>query len=77
MIEALDTLMPGFDPEISKLAERSLLKARDIETYSGVFATKITPGATVTIELTDAQSKEVIDVLSKLTIARFVHIVCM
>ncbi|MEL4898136.1 dihydrolipoyl dehydrogenase [Crocosphaera sp. Alani8] len=63
MIEALDTLMPGFDPEISKLAERSLIKARDIETYSGVFATKITPGAPVTIELTDAKSKEVIDVL--------------
>ncbi|MDJ0843703.1 dihydrolipoyl dehydrogenase [Crocosphaera sp.] len=63
MIEALDTLMPGFDPEISKLAERTLIKARDIETYAGVFATKVTPGAPVTIELTDAKSKEVIDVL--------------
>ena len=26
MIEALDTLMPGFDPEIAKLAERILIK---------------------------------------------------
>lgn len=63
MIEALDTLMPGFDPEISKLAERILIKSRDIETYVGVFATKIIPGSPVTIELTDAKSKEVIDVL--------------
>ncbi|MGK7943202.1 MAG: dihydrolipoyl dehydrogenase [Microcystaceae cyanobacterium] len=63
MIEALDTLMPGFDPEIAKLAERILIKPRDIETYVGVFATKITPGSPVTIELTDAKSKEVIDTL--------------
>ncbi|MEM8778570.1 MAG: dihydrolipoyl dehydrogenase [Cyanobacteria bacterium P01_G01_bin.49] len=63
MIEALDNLMPGFDPEISKIAERVLIKPRDIETYSGVFATKVTPGAPVTIELTDAKTKEVINVL--------------
>ncbi|MGK7933941.1 MAG: dihydrolipoyl dehydrogenase [Microcystaceae cyanobacterium] len=63
MIEALDTLMPGFDPEIAKLAERILIKPRDIETYVGVFATKITPGSPVTIELTDAKSKEVIETL--------------
>ncbi|GBF80112.1 dihydrolipoyl dehydrogenase [Aphanothece sacrum] len=63
MIEALDTLMPGFDPDISKIAERILLKTRDIETYSSVFATKITPGSPVTIELTDAKTKEVINIL--------------
>lgn len=63
MIEALDTLMPGFDPEIAKLAERSLIKSRDIETYSGVFATKVTPGSPVTVELTDAKTKEVVEVL--------------
>jgi dihydrolipoamide dehydrogenase len=63
MIEALDKLMPGFDPEIAKIAERVLIKPRAIETYTGVFATKITPGAPVTIELTDAKSKEVVDVL--------------
>jgi dihydrolipoamide dehydrogenase len=63
MIEALDTLMPGFDPDIAKLAERILLKPRDIETRTGVFATKITAGSPVTIELTDAKTKQVVDVL--------------
>ncbi|MEM9217164.1 MAG: dihydrolipoyl dehydrogenase [Cyanobacteria bacterium P01_F01_bin.150] len=63
MIEALDQLMPGFDPDIAKQAEKVLIKTRDIETYSGVFATKITPGSPVTIELTDAKTKEIVDVL--------------
>ena len=63
MIEALDTLMPGFDPDIAKIAKKVLLDKRDIETYKGVFATKITPGAPVTIELTDAKTKEVVEVL--------------
>ncbi len=63
MIEAMDTLMPTFDPDIAKVAKRTLLDPRDIETYKGVFATKITPGSPVTIELTDAKTKEVIDVL--------------
>ncbi len=63
MIEALDALMPGFDAEIAKLAERTLIKSRDIETYSGVFATKVTAGSPVRVELTDAKTKEVVDVL--------------
>ena len=63
MIEALDQLMPTFDPDIAKIAERVLIKSRDIETYTGVFATKVTPGNPVTIELTDAKTKEVVDVL--------------
>ena len=63
MIEALDTLMPGFDPDIAKIAKKVLLDKRDIETYKGVFATKITPGSPVTIELTDAKTKEVVEVL--------------
>ena len=63
MIEALDTLMPGFDPDIAKIAKKVLLDRRDIETYKGVFATKVTPGAPVTIELTDAKTKEVVEVL--------------
>ncbi|MBA0739709.1 hypothetical protein Gogos_012948, partial [Gossypium gossypioides] len=42
-IEALDQLMPGFDPEISKLAQR-ITPARD--------------GKPVIIELTDAKTKE-------------------
>jgi len=63
MIEALDELMPGFDPEIAKIAERVLIKARDIETYTGVFATSIKPGSPVQIELTDAKSKEIVETL--------------
>jgi dihydrolipoamide dehydrogenase len=63
MIEALDELMPGFDPEIAKIAERVLIKPRAIETYTGVFATKITPGSPVTIELTDAKTKALVETL--------------
>jgi dihydrolipoamide dehydrogenase len=63
MIEALEDLMPGFEPEIAKIAERILIKARDIETYTGVFATRIKPGSPVQIELTDAQSKEIVETL--------------
>lgn len=40
-IEALDQLMPGFDPEISKLAQRVLINPRNIDYYTGVFATKV------------------------------------
>lgn len=63
MIEALDRLMPTFDPDIAKIAERILIHNRDIETYTGVFATKVTPGTPVRIELTSAKTKEVVDVL--------------
>lgn len=40
-IEALDQLMPGFDPEISKLAQRVLINPRRIDYHTGVFATKV------------------------------------
>ena len=63
MIEALDDLMPTFDRDIAKIAQRVLISPRDIETYTGVFATKVTPGTPVTIELTDAKTKEVVEVL--------------
>ena len=63
MIEALDNLMPGFDPEIAKIAQRTLINPRDIETYTGVFATKVSPGKPVVIELTDAKTKEIVEVL--------------
>ncbi|KNA15843.1 hypothetical protein SOVF_094530 [Spinacia oleracea] len=65
-IEALDQLMPGFDPEVSKLAQRILINPRKIDYHTGVFATKITPakdGKPVTIELTDAKTKEHKDTL--------------
>ena len=63
MIEALDNLMPTFEPDIAKIAKRVLIDPRDIETYAGVFATKVIPGHPVQIELTDAKTKEVIEVL--------------
>jgi dihydrolipoamide dehydrogenase len=51
MIEALDRLLPGFDPDIARLAQRILIKPRNIETHIGVLAKKITPGTPVTVEL--------------------------
>ncbi|MBA0801456.1 hypothetical protein Gohar_011822, partial [Gossypium harknessii] len=65
-IEALDQLMPGFDPEIGKLAQRVLINPRKIDYHTGVFATKITPakdGKPVIIELIDAKTKEPKDTL--------------
>ncbi len=59
MIEALDTLMPGFDPDIAKLAERVLIKPRDIETKVGILAKKVTPGSPVIIELSNGEVLEV------------------
>ncbi len=59
MIEALDVLMPGFDPDIAKLAERILIKPRDIETKVGVRAKKVTPGSPVVIELDTGEVLEV------------------
>ncbi|HEY9666347.1 MAG TPA: dihydrolipoyl dehydrogenase [Coleofasciculaceae cyanobacterium] len=63
MIEALDQLMPTFDPDIAKLATRVLITPRDIETHVGVLATKVIPGSPVVIELTDVKTKELVDVL--------------
>uniref|UniRef100_A0A3B5XW88 Dihydrolipoyl dehydrogenase n=1 Tax=Triticum aestivum TaxID=4565 RepID=A0A3B5XW88_WHEAT len=60
-VEALDQLMPGFDPEIAKLAQRVLINTRKIDYHTGVFASKITPakdGKPVLIELIDAKTKE-------------------
>ncbi|MBC6478792.1 MAG: dihydrolipoyl dehydrogenase [Hormoscilla sp. GM7CHS1pb] len=63
MIEALDKLMPAFDPDIAKLAKRVLIDPRDIETKVGMLAKKVTPGSPVVIELADAKTKEVVEVL--------------
>ncbi|KAF5956969.1 hypothetical protein HYC85_004194 [Camellia sinensis] len=65
-VEALDQLMPGFDPEIGKLAQRVLVNPRKIDYHTGVFASKITPakdGKPVMIELVDAKTKEPKDTL--------------
>lgn len=63
IIEALDQLMPTFDPDIAKLAQRVLINPRDIETRVGRLAKKVTPGSPVVIELADTQTKEVVEVL--------------
>ncbi|XP_002982214.2 dihydrolipoyl dehydrogenase 2, chloroplastic [Selaginella moellendorffii] len=60
-VEALDQLMPGFDPEIGKLAQRLLINPRKIDFHTGVLAKKITPakdGRPVLIELVDTKTKE-------------------
>lgn len=63
IIEALDTLMPTFDPDIAKIAKRVLIDPRDIETHAGRLAKKVTPGSPVVIELADVKTKEVVEVL--------------
>lgn len=63
MIEALDQLMPGFDRDIAKLAERVLITGRDIETYVGIYAKKVIPGSPVVIELANFKTKEDVDVI--------------
>lgn len=63
LIEALDQLMPGFDPDIAKLAQRVLITPRDIETRVGLLAKTVKPGSPVVIELADAKTKEVVEVL--------------
>ncbi|CAI5975542.1 unnamed protein product [Closterium sp. NIES-64] len=60
-IEALDIIMPGFDPEIGKLAQRVLITPRSIDYHTGVLAKKITPardGKPVQIELVDTKTRE-------------------
>ncbi len=60
-IEAMDDLMPTFDREIAKLAERLLIRDRPIDYRTGVFASEVTPGIPgvkpVTIKMIDAKTK--------------------
>ena len=64
-IEAMPNIMPGFDKEIAKMAERVLISPRNIDYVTNVLATKVTPGIPgkkpVTIELTDFKTKEVVE----------------
>lgn len=63
IIEALDQLMPTFDPDIAKIAQRVLIAPRDIETRAGVIAQKVIPGNPVVIELADRETREVVETL--------------
>ena len=66
-IEALDTLMPTFDPDVRKVADRLLIKGRGIDSRVGVFASEVTPGEPgvrpVTIKMIDAKTKEHVETL--------------
>jgi dihydrolipoamide dehydrogenase len=66
-IEAVDTLMPTFDPEIRRLADRLLIKPRAIDSRTGVFASEVIPGEPgkkpVTIKMIDAKTKELVETL--------------
>jgi dihydrolipoamide dehydrogenase len=63
MIEFFDQLMPGFDTDIAKLAKRILIDPRDIDARSGLLAKRVIPGSPVVIELADAKTKEVVEIL--------------
>ena len=63
MIEALDRVMPTFDPDISRIAARHLIDGRDIDARAGVLAQSIKPGAPVQIELVDMQTREAVETL--------------
>lgn len=63
IVEALDQVMPTFDPDIAKVAQRVLIGPRDVETRAGVLAKKVTPGSPVVIELADRETKETVDIL--------------
>ena len=63
MIEALDRVMPTFDPDITKMAARHLIEGRDIDARAGVLASKVIPGCPVRIELAVMKSRELVDSL--------------
>ena len=63
MIEAMDKVMPTFDPDIAKIAGRHLIDGRDIDARSGLLARKVTPGCPVQIELADFNSRELVETL--------------
>ena len=63
MIEALDRVMPTFDPDIAKIAARHLIDSRDIDARAGVLAKSITPGCPVQIELVDMKTREPVEIL--------------
>lgn len=60
-IEAMDKIMPTFDREIAKQAERLLIRDRPIDYRTGVFASEVIPGIPgkkpVTIKMIDAKTK--------------------
>jgi dihydrolipoamide dehydrogenase len=66
-IEAQTNLMPTFDREIAKQAERILIRPRPIDYRLGVFASEVTPGIPgkkpCTIKMIDAKTKEHVETI--------------
>jgi dihydrolipoamide dehydrogenase len=66
-IEAMPRIMFFFDKQIAQLAERLLIRPRDIDYRTNVFASKVTPGIPgvrpVVIEMIDADTKEHVETL--------------
>merc|ERR1719231_96196 len=66
-IEAMPRIMFFFDKQIAQLAERLLVRPRNIDYRTNVFASKVTPGIPgvkpVTIEMIDANTKEHVETL--------------
>ncbi len=63
MIEALENLMPTFDPDITKIAKKNLIQARHIETKTGVLATNVVSGNPVTLDLINPTTKNLVEKL--------------
>merc|ERR1719409_129170 len=61
-VEALPRLMAGFDKQIAQQADKILLRPRNIDGYSGVFASEVTPGIPgvkpCKVKMIDANTKE-------------------
>ena len=66
-IEAMPMIMPGFDREVARVAERTLITPRKIDYKTNVLATKVTPGIPgvkpVEVTLCDFNTKEVVEVM--------------
>lgn len=66
-IEAMPQLMPTFDREIAKQAERMLIRDRPIDYRTNVFAAEVIPGVQgekpVTIKMIDANTKEHVETI--------------
>ena len=66
-IEALPDIMPTFDREIAKQAERILIRPRPIDYRTGVFASEVIPGEIgkkpCTVKMIDAKTKEHVETI--------------
>jgi dihydrolipoamide dehydrogenase len=66
-IEAMPNMMPTFDREIARLADRILIKTRPIDSRTNVFASEVIPGIPgkkpVIIKTVDATTKQPVETL--------------